>query len=123
MQKIQEIKLYLKRLSQVVATEADADCAEVFSEFSEQIKEKVIELWKEFAACGDLVDKLISSAVGETFTMVDAIKTFLGAYDEIIEYIVDGKDMNEIIQMIDMLSSIMFLLQPAVLDVDLGTNL
>lgn len=103
MQKIQEIKLHLKRFGQIVQVEMD-----------ESTKGKIQELWEEFSACEYLVDQLIKNANGQILDMVDVVKTFLGCYDELIECIIAGQDTGEIVQLIDTIATIMLFLQSAV---------
>ena len=114
MQKIQEIKLYLKRFGQIVQVETDEDCTHIFEFFAESTKGKIQKLWEEFSACEYLVDQLIRNTNGQILDMVDVVKTFLGCYDELIECIIAGQDTGEIVQLIDTISTIMLFLQSAV---------
>ena len=114
MQKIQEIKLHLKRFGQIVHVETDEDCTHIFESFAESTKSKIQELWEEFAACEYLVDQLIKNTNGQILDMVDVVKKILGCYDELIECIIAGQDTGEIVQLIDTISTIMLFLQPVV---------
>lgn len=115
MQKIQEIKLYLKRFSQIVQIVPDENCIQVFESFAENTESKIQELWNEFAICEDLVDQLMTNVDQKTVDMANAIKTFLGHQNDIFECITNGRDISEIIQLIDTLSAIMLFLQPFLL--------
>ncbi|MBR3801882.1 MAG: hypothetical protein IKK37_00360 [Clostridia bacterium] len=112
MQKIQEIKLLLKRFNQIIQVEMDENCINVFELFAKDLTRKIQILWQEFAVCEELVDQLIINTDGQTFDMADTLKTFLGCRNEILEYIANRKDTTEIIQIIDNVSGIMLFLKP-----------
>ena len=115
MKKIQEIKLYLKRFNQILQIGTDEECAEVFDRYVENTQDKVQELWSQFSMCEDSVNQLLLNTEGQSFDMANAIKAFLGCYDKILEYITNGSDMEETIQLINTVSTIMLLLQPVVI--------
>lgn len=116
MQKIQEIKLHLKRFSQIVQIGPDEKCIPVFELIKENTKNKTSELWKEFVLCQSDVDKILKNNHGQIFDMAKVIKSFFNCYDEIFETIINGKDTSEIVKIIDNISSIMLLLQPQIIE-------
>ena len=115
MQKIQEIKLHLKRFSQVVQIESDKDCMHVFESFAEKTKSQFQALWGEFIVCKELVDELIVDADGQDLEMLNVINTMFDCYDEIIDCILNRCNTEEVVQIIDTVSAIMFFLQPLVI--------
>jgi len=111
MEKIQEIRFYLKRFNQVVQIKPDGNCIKVFESFKEQTKVKIQELWKDFALCESLVNKSILNTDEQIIKMAKKVKVFLGRYEEIIAYIEDGRNTTNIIQNIDDISAFILLLQ------------
>lgn len=105
MQKIQEIRFHLKRFNQIVQIKPDGDCIQVFESFAEQTETKIQKLWKDFASCEGLVNQLMTNTDEQIVEMANAVKIFLGCYEEIISYIVAKRNMTEIIQHIDTLST------------------
>ncbi len=115
MQKIQEIKLYLKRFGQVIKTEPNEECAHILELFVGKTETKIQVLWNEFLACQNIVNKLIVDAEGKEFEMLNCINTLFNSYDEIVEYIHNRSDTEEMVQIIDTISAVMLFLQPLVI--------
>ena len=115
MQKIQEIKLHLKRFGQVIKTEPNEECAHILEFFIEKTETKIQVLWNEFLACQSIVDKLIVDAKGQDFEMLNCINTLFNSYDEIVGYIHNRSETEEMVQIIDKISAIMLFLQPLVI--------
>lgn len=116
MQKIQEIKLHLKRFLQVVQIEPDKDCINILNSFVKQTELKVQALWSGFLDCKGLTNKLRKVDDEQVLEMLDAINALFDCYDEIIDCINNKNSIEEIIQVIDTVFSIMLFLQPLVIN-------
>lgn len=115
MQKIQEIKLYIKRYNQVIKIEPNEECMHTLESFIEKTETKIQVLWNEFLACQNIVDELIIYAEGQDLEMLKGINTLFDCYDEIVGYIHNRSDVEEIVQIIDTVYAIMLILQPLVI--------
>lgn len=122
MQRIQELKLYLKRFHEVIQTETNEKCLRVSELFVEKTKKQIQELWGQFVACKKLVVQLIAEADGQNLEMLDGINTFLGCYEEIMDCINCRGNTEEIVKVIDRLLAAMLLLQPLVLKKSVQLN-
>jgi len=114
MQKVQEIKLYLKRFQQIVQIEPSENCIRISELFLSKTEKQIQALWGEFAVCESIVDQLIADADGQILEMLNIIKTFLNCYEDIIDCIRCKGNTEEVVQVIDALSAVMLLLQPLV---------
>ncbi len=116
MEKIQEIKLYLKRFEQVIQIEPSERCLHTAEVFTEKTEKQVQTLWSGFAACENIVECLAEITDQQISEMVNVIKAALDCYDDIIICIKckDNDKLKTIIQTINVLSSVMLLLQPTV---------
>lgn len=114
MQKVQEIKLYLKRFQQIVQIEPSENCIRISELFLIKTEKQIQALWGEFAVCESIVDQLIADADGHILEMLDIIKTFLNCYEDIIDCIRCKGKTEKVVQVIDALSVVMLLLQPLV---------
>ena len=114
MQKVQEINLYIKRFQQIIQIEPSENCTGVLALFCEKTEEKIQNLWAEFTVCESIVDKLITDADNQILEMLGAIKTFCSCGDDIIDRIRRKSNTEEVIHIIDIISSFMLLLQPSI---------
>ena len=114
MQKIQEIKLYIKRFQQIIQIEPSKNCISIFELFCKKTEEKIQSLWVEFTMCENIVDELSTDTDKQIHEMIDAIKTFCNCGDDIIACIRRKSNTEEVIHIIDAISSIMLLLQPLI---------
>lgn len=114
MQKVQEIKLYIKRFQQIIQIEPSENCIGVLALFCEKTEEKIQNLWAEFTVCENIVDELITDADKQILEMIEAIKTFCSCGDDIIDRIRRKSNTEEVIHIIDTISAFMLLLQPLV---------
>lgn len=64
--------------------------------------------------CESIVDELITDADQQILEMVGAIKTFCSCGDDIIDCIRRKSNTEEVVHIIDTISSFMLLLQPLV---------
>lgn len=64
--------------------------------------------------CERIVDELITDADDEILKMLEVIKTFINCYEDIIECIRRKGNIDEIIHAIDVVSTVMLLLQPSI---------
>lgn len=115
MQKIQEIKLHLKRFGQMIQVEPDKDCIRIFESFVEKTVVQIQTLWVDFIACKVLVDELMVDAVGQDLEWLNVINNMFDCYDGIIECVLNRYSADDVIQIIDAVSAIMLLLQPLVI--------
>ena len=109
-QKVQMIKVYLKRLHQIVQVEPSENCIRIFELFCKKTEEEIQNLWIEFTQCARIVDELITDD-DEILKMIEAVKTFLNCYEDMIDCIRNKTNIEEIIHIIDVLTSVMLLLQ------------
>lgn len=109
-QKVQMIKVYLKRLHQIVQVEPSENCIRIFELFCKKTEEEIQNLWIEFTQCARIVDELITDD-DEILKMIEAVKTFLNCYEDIIDCMRNKTNIEEIIHIIDVLTSVMLLLQ------------
>ena len=114
MQKVQEIKLYIKRFQQIIQIEPSENCIGVLALFCKKTEAKIQNLWAEFTVCESIVDELITDADQQILEMVGAIKTFCSCGDDIIDCIRRKSNTEEVVHIIDTISSFMLLLQPLV---------
>ena len=116
MKKVQEIRLYLKRFEQVIQIEPSENCLHIVEVFTEKTEKQVQTLWSGFAACENIVECLAEITDQQISEMANVIKTILDDYDDIIICIKckDNDKLRTIIQTINVLSSVMLLLQPTV---------
>lgn len=84
--------------------------------FTEKTEKQVQTLWSGFAACENIVECLAEITDQQISEMANVIKTVLDGYDDIIICIKckDNDKLRTIIQTINVLSSVMLLLQPTV---------
>lgn len=116
MEKIQEIKRSLKRFEQVIQIEPSENCIHTAEVFTEKTEKQVQTLWSGFSACENIVKCLAETTDQQISEMVNVIKAALDCYDDIIICIKckDNDKLKTIIQTINVLSSVMLLLQPTV---------
>ena len=115
-QQIQTIKLYLKRLQQIVQTEPSKNCICIFELFCKKTEKNIQNLWSKFTMCERIVDELITDADDQSLKIIEMIKSFFNCYEDIIGCIGHKTNIEEIIHTIDALSSVMLLLQPLILN-------
>ena len=109
-QKVQMIKVYLKRLHQIVQVEPSENCIRIFELFCKKTEEEIQSLWIEFTKCARIVDELITDD-DEVLKMIEVVKTFFNCYEDIIDCIRNKANIEEIIHIIDVLTPVMLLLQ------------
>ena len=114
-QKVQMIKVYLKRLHQIAQVEPSENCIRIFELFCKKTEEEIQNLWTEFIQCARIVDEFITND-DEILKMIEAIKTFFNCYDDIIDCIRYKTNIEEITHIIDVLTAVMLLLQPLILN-------
>ena len=114
MQKIQEIKLYIKQFQQIIQIEPSENCIGALALFCKKTEEKLQNLWAEFTVCESIVDELITDADKQILEMIEAVKTFCSCGDDIIDRIRHKSNTEEVVHIIDTIFFIMLLLQPLV---------
>ncbi|MFR8710953.1 MAG: hypothetical protein ACLVEN_01810 [Anaerotignum lactatifermentans] len=118
MQKVQEIKLWLKRFQQIILIEPSENCIGTFELFCKKTEEKIQSLWSEFAVCERIVDELIIDTNEQIQNMVETIKTFCNFGDEVIDCVRNRSNIEEVINIIGSISTIMLLLQSLVSNIE-----
>ena len=113
-QKIQQIKVYMKRFQQIIQIEPSENCISVFELFCKKTEEKIQDLWAEFTVCEGIVNELTTDADKQILEMIEAIKKFFTYYQDIIECIRSKSNVEEAINIINAISAFMLLLESTV---------
>lgn len=116
MSKLQEIRIYLKRYSQIINVGADEICKDSLEKNIENIKNKINNLWNDFAKCEELLDNILIYNDEEKENFINIIRTFLTLHNEIIDCINKKENVEEIVKIIDTIFVIMLLLNSSVLN-------
>ena len=116
MSKLQEIRMYLKRYSQIINVGVDEVCNDSLEKNIENIKNKINNLWNDFAKCEELLDNILIYNDEEKGNFINIIRTFLTLHNEMFDCINKRENAEEIIKSIDTISVIMLLLSSSVLN-------
>ena len=71
-------------------------------------------LWNDFISVEDIVNELIEDADEQNRELLNVVQLFFDCYEEIKTVIINKNDPSELIQIIETVSVIMFLLLPSV---------
>lgn len=71
-------------------------------------------LWNDFISVEDIVNELIEDADEQNSELLNVVQLFFDCYEEIKTVIINKNDPSELIQIIETVSVIMFLLLPSV---------
>lgn len=114
MQKVQEIRLYIKRLHKIIQIKSSENCICTTELFYKKTEAKIQALWKEFAICEKILNELATITDDKVSVMINIIKTFLDDNGNIINTIRQKNSCTKIIQDINLIFTVMLLLQPQV---------
>ena len=114
MKKLGEIKLYIQRQQQVIQVPVDDKCLCSMTAHTEFLIAQINALWNNFVLIEDIVSKLIENANEQNSELLNVVQLFFGCYEEIETTISNQNDPSELIQVIETVSIIMFVLLPFV---------
>lgn len=114
MKKLGEMKLYIQRYQQIVQTSIDEKCLCSMTAYTEMLIDQINTLWNDFILVEDLVSELIENANEQNSELLNVVKLFFNCYEELETVISTQNDPSELIQIIETVSIIMFLLLPSV---------
>lgn len=108
--KLGEMKLYIQRYQQIVQTSIDEKCLCSMTAYTEMLIDKINTLWNDFILVENLVSELIENANEQNRELLNVVKLFFDCYEEIETVISTQNDPSELIQIIETVSIVMFLL-------------
>ena len=114
MKKLSEIKLYIQRYQQIVQVPVDDKCLCSITAYTELLINQINALWNDFISVEDIVNELIEDADEQNRELLNVVQLFFDCYEEIKTVIINKNDPSELIQIIETVSVIMFLLLPSV---------
>lgn len=114
MKKISEMKLYIQRYQQIVQVPVDDKCLCSITAYTELLINQINALWNDFISVEDIVNELIEDADEQNRELLNVVQLFFDCYEEIKTVIINKNDPSELIQIIETVSVIMFLLLPSV---------
>ena len=114
MKKLSEMKLYIQRYQQIVQVPVDDKCLCSITAYTELLINQINELWNDFISVEDIVNELIEDADEQIRELLNVVQLFFDCYEEIKTVIINKNDPSELIQIIETVSVIMFLLLPSV---------
>lgn len=114
MKKISEMKLYIQGYQQIVQVPVDDKCLCSITAYTELLINQINALWNDFILVEDIVNELIEDADEQNRELLNVVQLFFDCYEEIKTVIINKNDPSELIQIIETVSVIMFLLLPSV---------
>lgn len=114
MKKLSEMKLYIQRYQQILQVPIDDKCLYTINTYTELLINQINALWHDFVSVEDIVNKLIEDADEQNSELLNVVHLFFNCYEEIETVIINKNDPSELIQIIETVSVIMFLLLPSV---------
>ena len=114
MKKLGEMKLYIQRYQQVIQVPADEKCLCSITVHTELLLNQINALWNDFILAEDIVNKLMENAVEQNSELLNVVRLFFDYYEEIETLISNQNNPSDLIQMIETVSIIMFVLLPFV---------
>ena len=114
MKKLGEMKLNIQRYQQIIQVPIDEKCLCSMAAYTEMLIDQIDVLWNDFVLVEDLVTELIENADEQNSELLNVVKLFFDCYEEIETVISTQNDPSELIQIIETVSIIMFLLLPSV---------
>lgn len=82
--------------------------------YTEMLIDQINTLWNDFILVEDLISELIENANEQNSELLNVVKLFFNCYEELETVISTQNDPSELIQIIETVSIIMFLLLPSV---------
>jgi hypothetical protein len=114
MKKLGEMKLYIQRYQQVIQVPADEKCLCSITAHTELLLNQINALWNDFILAEDIVNKLMENADEQNSELLNVVRLFFDCYEEIETLISNQNNPSDLIQMIETVSIIMFVLLPFV---------
>lgn len=114
MKKLGEMKLYIQRYQQIVQVPVDDNCFCSITAYTELLINQINALWNDFISVEDIVNELIEDADEQNSELLNVMQLFFDCYEEIETVISNKNDPSELIQIIETVSVIMFVLLPFV---------
>ena len=114
MKKLGEMKLYIQRYQQVIQVPADEKCLCSITVHTELLLNQINALWNDFILAEDIVNKLMENADEQNSELLNVVRLFFDYYEEIETLISNQNNPSDLIQMIETVSFIMFVLLPFV---------
>ena len=114
MKKLGEMKLYIQRYQQIVQAPVDDNCFCSITAYTELLINQINALWNDFISVEDIVNELIEDADEQNSELLNVMQLFFDCYEEIETVISNKNDPSELIQIIETVSVIMFVLLPFV---------
>lgn len=114
MKKLGEMKLYIQRYQQILQVPVDDKCLYTINTYTELLINQINALWNDLISVEDIVNELIEDADEQNSELLNVVQLFFDCYEEIETVIINKNDPSELIQIIETVSVIMFLLLPSV---------
>ena len=114
MKKLSEMKLYIQRYQQIIQVPVDDNCLCSITAYTELLINQINALWNDFISVEDIVNELIEDADEQNSELLNVVQLFFDCYKEIETVIINKNDPSELIQIIETVSVIMFVLLPFV---------
>lgn len=114
LKKLNEMKLYIQRYQQIVQVPVDDNCLCSITVYTESLINQINALWNDFISVEDIVNELIEDADEQNSELLNAVQLFFDCYEEIETVIINKNDPSKLIQIIETVSVIMFVLLPFV---------
>lgn len=114
MKKLGEMKLYIQRYQQVIQVPADEKCLCSITTHTELLINQINALWNDFILAEDIVNKLMENADEQNSELLNVMRLFFDCHKD-IEIVINSKsDPSELMQIIETVSIIIFVLLPFV---------
>ena len=114
MKKLGEMKLYIQRYQQILQVPVDDKCLYTINTYTELLINQINALWNDLISVEDIVNELIEDADEQNSELLNVVQLFFDCYEEIETVIINKNDPSELIQILETVSVIMFLLLPSV---------
>lgn len=114
MEKFGETRLYLQRYQQTVQVSVDDSCLCSIAAYTKMLINQINTLWSDFISAEDLVNELIETTNKQNSKLLSIVKLFFNCYGELETVIRIQNDPGELIQTIEVVSTVMLLLLPSV---------
>lgn len=114
MKKLGEMKLHFQRYQQIIQVPVDDKCLCSITAYTDLLVCQIKALWNDFVLVEDFVNELIENANEQNSELLNVVQLFFECYEEIETLISNQNDPSDLIQMIETVSIIMFVLLPFV---------
>ena len=114
MKKLGEMKLHFQRYQQIIQVPVDGKCRCSITAYTDLLVCQINALWNDFVLVEDFVNELIEDADEQKSELLNVVQLFFDCYEEIETLISNQNDPSDLIQMLETVSIIMFILLPFV---------